>query len=192
VPEPPLEIEVKDYLGEDETIINPFYMKQLLLYGIKLGQALRGNITDDQLLQESQVRSSSYHTFSIHAETLTARVASDRGTQAHLAGCVSLISAATHRVYFFDPKSFSLISQRITPVCGRTLLIVYVPTELHVADSFELSCCVVCCTLCCLFRSGFILGRNPISLSRSSSFLSFSVLLYGHGSKASFLHWFIY
>ena len=50
-------IEVKDYLGEDETIINPFYMKQLLLYGIKLGQALGNNITDDQLLQESQVRS---------------------------------------------------------------------------------------------------------------------------------------
>lgn len=57
MPEPPLEIEVKDYLGEDETIINSFYMKQLLLYGIKLGQALGANITDDQLLQESQVRS---------------------------------------------------------------------------------------------------------------------------------------
>ena len=55
IPEPPPEIVVKDYLGQDETIINPFYMKQLLLYGIKLGQALGNNITDDQLLQESQV-----------------------------------------------------------------------------------------------------------------------------------------
>lgn len=41
-------------LKEDETIINPFFMQQLLEYGIGLGQ--QGRVMDrDELLREAEV-----------------------------------------------------------------------------------------------------------------------------------------
>jgi hypothetical protein len=46
----------KALLASDETIINPYYMKQLLEYGIKLGQqAQAGDIDPAHLAKEAQV-----------------------------------------------------------------------------------------------------------------------------------------
>jgi len=43
-------------LARDETIINPYYMKQLLEYGIKLGrQAQSGDIDPEYLAKEAEV-----------------------------------------------------------------------------------------------------------------------------------------
>jgi hypothetical protein len=42
-------------LADDETIINPYYMRQLLQYGIKLGQSSRSDMSPDELLQEAAV-----------------------------------------------------------------------------------------------------------------------------------------
>ncbi|KAJ3564564.1 hypothetical protein NP233_g8215 [Leucocoprinus birnbaumii] len=41
-------------LGEDETVINSHYMKQLLQYGIKLGTEQGGNMDADALLREAE------------------------------------------------------------------------------------------------------------------------------------------
>jgi hypothetical protein len=46
----------KALLAGDETIINPYYMKQLLEYGIKLGQqAQAGDIDPAHLAKEAEV-----------------------------------------------------------------------------------------------------------------------------------------
>lgn len=47
----------KPQLAQDETVINPYYMKQLLEYGIKLGQqAQSGDIDQEYLAKEAEVR----------------------------------------------------------------------------------------------------------------------------------------
>ena len=50
-PPPP----VKDLLEPDETVINPFYMRQLLEYGIKLGVSQGGDMDPESLLREAEV-----------------------------------------------------------------------------------------------------------------------------------------
>jgi serine/threonine-protein kinase TTK/MPS1 len=53
VPEPPRKPE----LAEDETIINPYYMRQLLQYGIRLGQQQNSaDMSPEDLLREATVR----------------------------------------------------------------------------------------------------------------------------------------
>jgi hypothetical protein len=42
-------------LAQDETVINPYYMRQLLEYGIKLGQSKGANMDSDNLLREAEV-----------------------------------------------------------------------------------------------------------------------------------------
>lgn len=55
VAEPPA---AKPVLAQDETIINPYYMRQLLTYGIKLGQQTQNaDMNPDELLKESEVPS---------------------------------------------------------------------------------------------------------------------------------------
>jgi hypothetical protein len=52
-PEPPRQPE----LAEDETIINPYYMRQLLQYGIRLGQQQNSaDMNPEDLLREATVR----------------------------------------------------------------------------------------------------------------------------------------
>ena len=46
---------VKDLLESDESIINPFYMRQLLEYGLKLGLSQSGDIDPESLLREAEV-----------------------------------------------------------------------------------------------------------------------------------------
>lgn len=47
----------KPELAEDETIINPYYMRQLLQYGIRLGQSQNSaDMNADDLLREATVR----------------------------------------------------------------------------------------------------------------------------------------
>ena len=46
---------MKDLLESDESIINPFYMRQLLEYGIKLGLSQSGDIDPESLLREAEV-----------------------------------------------------------------------------------------------------------------------------------------
>lgn len=47
----------KPKLAEDETIINPYYMRQLLQYGIRLGQQQNsGDLSPEDLLREATVR----------------------------------------------------------------------------------------------------------------------------------------
>ena len=47
----------KSLLASDETIINPYYMKQLLEYGIKLGQQAQASDLDPaHLVKEAEVR----------------------------------------------------------------------------------------------------------------------------------------
>lgn len=46
---------MKDLLEPDESIINPFYMRQLLEYGIKLGLSQNGDIDPESLLKEAEV-----------------------------------------------------------------------------------------------------------------------------------------
>jgi hypothetical protein len=54
-PEP--EPAKKPELAEDETIINPYYMRQLLQYGIRLGQQQNsGDLSPEDLLREATVR----------------------------------------------------------------------------------------------------------------------------------------
>lgn len=51
--EPPA---AKPQLAQDETIINPYYMRQLLSYGIKLGQQQQNvDMDPDELLKEAEV-----------------------------------------------------------------------------------------------------------------------------------------
>ncbi|KAG5638162.1 hypothetical protein H0H81_001458 [Sphagnurus paluster] len=45
---------VKDLLAADETVINPYYMRQLLQYGIKLGQAQNTDMSSEALLREAE------------------------------------------------------------------------------------------------------------------------------------------
>lgn len=48
--------QAKALLASDETIINPYYMRQLLEYGIKLGQqAQAGDIDPAHLVKEAEV-----------------------------------------------------------------------------------------------------------------------------------------
>jgi len=50
--EPPA---AKPQLAHDETIINPYYMRQLLAYGIKLGQQQQNvDMDPDELLKEAE------------------------------------------------------------------------------------------------------------------------------------------
>lgn len=52
----------KALLASDETIINPYYMKQLLEYGIKLGQqAQAGDIDPAHLMKEAEVSTRSFY-----------------------------------------------------------------------------------------------------------------------------------
>lgn len=54
-PEP--EPAKKPELAEDETIINPYYMRQLLQYGIRLGQQKNSaDLSPEDLLREATVR----------------------------------------------------------------------------------------------------------------------------------------
>lgn len=46
---------VKPSLGADETIINPYYMRQLLQYGIKLGESQSTAMDAESLLREAEV-----------------------------------------------------------------------------------------------------------------------------------------
>ena len=47
----------KPKLAEDETIINPYYMRQLLQYGIRLGQQQNSkDLSPEDLLREATVR----------------------------------------------------------------------------------------------------------------------------------------
>lgn len=50
-PPPP----VKDLLEPDESVINPFYMRQLLEYGIKLGSSQGGEMDPESLLRDAEV-----------------------------------------------------------------------------------------------------------------------------------------
>lgn len=51
--------QAKTLLASDETIINPYYMKQLLEYGIKLGQqAQASDIDPAHLVKEAEVGTS--------------------------------------------------------------------------------------------------------------------------------------
>lgn len=49
-PRPP----VKDLLEPDESVINPFYMRQLLEYGIRLGRS-QSDMDPESLLREAEV-----------------------------------------------------------------------------------------------------------------------------------------
>ncbi|KAF9454714.1 Pkinase-domain-containing protein [Macrolepiota fuliginosa MF-IS2] len=49
-----LNAPVKPQLAADETIINPYYMRQLLQYGIKLGAAQGENMNSEALLKEAE------------------------------------------------------------------------------------------------------------------------------------------
>ncbi|KAG6844604.1 hypothetical protein H0H87_005538 [Tephrocybe sp. NHM501043] len=42
-------------VGEEETVINPYYMRQLLEYGIKLGQSQNADMSPENLLREAEV-----------------------------------------------------------------------------------------------------------------------------------------
>ena len=44
---------MKDMLAPDETVINPHYMRQLLLYGVRLGR--EKDLNADQLLHDAEV-----------------------------------------------------------------------------------------------------------------------------------------
>ena len=46
---------VKPSLAADETIINPYYMRQLLQYGIKLGESQSTAMDAESLLREAEV-----------------------------------------------------------------------------------------------------------------------------------------
>jgi CRISPR/Cas system-associated protein Csm6 len=47
-------------LAPDETVINPYYMRQLLQYGIKLGEAQNSDMSPEALLREAEVRVNSF------------------------------------------------------------------------------------------------------------------------------------
>lgn len=46
---------MKELLAPDETVINPYYMRQLLQYGIKLGEAQSSDMSPEALLREAEV-----------------------------------------------------------------------------------------------------------------------------------------
>jgi len=50
----------KPQLAADETIINPYYMRQLLQYGIKLGATQGETMDQEALLREAEVRNMSW------------------------------------------------------------------------------------------------------------------------------------
>ena len=47
---------VDELLGEKETVIDPYYMQQLLQYGISLGQQNTSDIDAAGILEEAEVR----------------------------------------------------------------------------------------------------------------------------------------
>jgi hypothetical protein len=56
----------KPELAEDETIINPYYMRQLLQYGIRLGQQQNSaDLSPEDLLREATVRLCLYPSVSL-------------------------------------------------------------------------------------------------------------------------------
>ncbi|KAJ6619433.1 kinase-like domain-containing protein [Mycena sp. CBHHK59/15] len=57
VPVPPPTPEPEEPLKEDETVINPYFMRQLLEYGMNLGKNQSGPVDEDHLLKEATVRS---------------------------------------------------------------------------------------------------------------------------------------
>lgn len=74
-----LNAPVKPQLAADETIINPYYMRQLLQYGIKLGAAQGETMDSEALLREAEVRERTVtYSFDIDVLFLTA---SGRGAQ---------------------------------------------------------------------------------------------------------------
>lgn len=46
---------MNELLGENETIINPYYMRQLLQYGMKMGEAHGGSMDSEALQKEAEV-----------------------------------------------------------------------------------------------------------------------------------------
>ena len=56
---------MKNLLATDETVINPYYMRQLLQYGIKLGESGTADMSSEALLREAEVGVLSilYHAF---------------------------------------------------------------------------------------------------------------------------------
>lgn len=63
-PEP--EPAKKPELAEDETIINPYYMRQLLQYGIRLGQQKNSaDLSPEDLLREATVRLPAWSLFTL-------------------------------------------------------------------------------------------------------------------------------
>ncbi|KAK0504051.1 other/TTK protein kinase [Armillaria luteobubalina] len=54
--DPPPTPTMADFLSEDETVINPFYMKQLLEYGIRLGQDPKGKEVTQEFLEGDALR----------------------------------------------------------------------------------------------------------------------------------------
>lgn len=51
-PEPPT---MREMLAPDETVITPYYMRQLLQYGIKLGEGKDFDMSPENLLKEAEV-----------------------------------------------------------------------------------------------------------------------------------------
>ncbi|KAI0061653.1 kinase-like protein [Artomyces pyxidatus] len=73
-PEPPAPIP----LARDETIINPYYMRQLLHYGIRLGGGDPATLNQDDLLREAAVRTLRNQ---LHCSLLTNNTAVGPGAQ---------------------------------------------------------------------------------------------------------------
>lgn len=46
---------VKPTLAADEAVINPYFMRQLLQYGIRLGEAQNSDMSPEALLIEAEV-----------------------------------------------------------------------------------------------------------------------------------------
>jgi serine/threonine-protein kinase TTK/MPS1 len=58
-------VSIKELLTPDETVINPHYMRQLLEYGIRLGQkSPNADVPPDQLFKDADV--STQHWFDSH------------------------------------------------------------------------------------------------------------------------------
>jgi hypothetical protein len=75
--EPP---SVKQLLAHDETIINPYYMRQLLEYGIKLGKESKGTeLNSEALVREAEVRTIFLISWHVHKRIIFS--AFGRGTK---------------------------------------------------------------------------------------------------------------
>jgi serine/threonine-protein kinase TTK/MPS1 len=51
----PSKIDAKSLLSHDETIINPYYMAQLLNYGIKIGRGSAAEMSEEEIMREAEV-----------------------------------------------------------------------------------------------------------------------------------------